>query len=126
MSDWCTGVTMADVNGDRLLDIYVCALANIHGFNGHNQLYINNGITPSSNGESRGEVTFTESLFQCGLNFSGTSTQAVFFDYDHDGDLDCYLLNQSEHPNQNIVNTSNRRKFDPINSELIFLQYTEE
>jgi len=97
-SDWCTGVTMADVNGDGLLDIYVCALANMHGFKGHNELFINNG-----NG------TFTEQAKAYGLDFSGYSTQAVFFDYDHDGDLDCYLLNQSEHPNQHIVDTSHRR-----------------
>src|SRR5450755_3368200 len=42
-SDWCTGVTMADVNGDGWMDIYVCALANVHGLNGHNELFINNG-----------------------------------------------------------------------------------
>src|SRR6478736_4157934 len=42
-SDWCTGVTMADVNGDGLLDIYVCAVARIHEFHGHNELFINNG-----------------------------------------------------------------------------------
>src|SRR5258708_13368413 len=89
---------MADVNGDGLLDIYVCAVANSHNFKGHNELFINNG-----NG------TFTESSAKYGLNFSGFSTQAVFFDYDHDGDLDCFIVNQSEHPNQNIVYTSNRR-----------------
>ncbi len=101
-SDWCTGATMADVNGDGLLDIYVCAVANSHNLKGHNELFINNG-----NG------TFTESSAKYGLNFSGFSTQAVFFDYDHDGDLDCFILNQSEHPNQNIFDTSARRKFDP-------------
>src|ERR1700676_4820320 len=42
-ADWCTGVTMADVNGDGLLDIYVCAVANMHGLQGHNELFINNG-----------------------------------------------------------------------------------
>ena len=101
-SDWCTGATMADVNGDGLLDIYVCAVANSHNLKGDNELFINNG-----NG------TFTESAAKYGLNFSGFSTQAVFFDYDHDGDLDCFILNQSEHPNQNIFDTSARRKFDP-------------
>jgi enediyne biosynthesis protein E4 len=108
-SDWCTGVTMADVNGDGLLDIYVCAIANMHGLKGHNELFINNG-----NG------TFTESSAAYGLDFSGFSTQAVFFDYDHDGDLDCFVLNQSEHPNQNIVDTSNRRKIDPNSGERLF------
>ena len=101
-ADWCTGVTMADVNGDGLLDIYVCAVANMHGLKGKNELFINNGNN-----------TFTESAAKYGLDFSGFSTQAVFFDYDHDGDLDCYILNQSEHPNQNIKDTSIRRKFDP-------------
>ncbi|RYG46074.1 MAG: VCBS repeat-containing protein, partial [Chitinophagaceae bacterium] len=100
-SDWHTGVTMTDVNGDGLMDIYVCAIAGAHGLEGRNQLFVNNG-----------DSTFTESAKQYGLDFSGFSTQAAFFDYDHDGDLDCYLLNQSQRPHQNIVDTSNRRKFD--------------
>jgi hypothetical protein len=108
-SDWCTGVTMADVNGDGLLDIYVCAVANTHGLHGHNELFINNG-----NG------TFTESAERYGLAFSGLSTQAAFFDYDHDGDLDCFILNQSEHPNQLIVDTSNRRRPDPYSGGRLF------
>src|SRR5450631_2173159 len=108
-SDWCTGVTMADVNGDGLLDIYVCAVANTHGLQGRNELFINNG-----NG------TFTESAAKYGLNFSGFSTQAVFFDYDHDGDLDCYILNQSHNPNGNIVDTSNRRKFDSNSGDRLY------
>ncbi len=108
-SDWCSGVTMADINGDGLLDIYVCAIANIHGFHGHNELFINNGNN-----------TFTESAAKYGLDFSGTATQAVFFDYDHDGDLDCYLLNQSEHPNEHIVDTSNRRTFDSIAGDRLY------
>ena len=101
-SDWCTGATMADVNGDGLLDIYVCAVQGEHRLAGRNELYINNG-----NG------TFTESAEKYGLALSAFSTQAAFFDYDHDGDLDCFVLNQSHHPNQNIVDTGNRRKFDP-------------
>jgi hypothetical protein len=108
-SDWCTGATMADVNGDGFLDIYVCAVANMHGLKGHNELFINNG-----NG------TFTEESAAYGLNFSGFSTQAVFFVYDHDGDLDCFILNQSEHPNQNITDTADRRKFDPNAGERFF------
>ena len=101
-SDWNTGATMADVNGDGLLDIYVCAVQGEHGLQGHNELYINNG-----NG------TFTESAEKYGLALSAYSTQAVFFDYDHDGDLDCFILNQSHHPYENIVDTINRRTFDP-------------
>jgi enediyne biosynthesis protein E4 len=102
-SDWCTGATMADVNGDGLLDIYVCAVQGEHGLKGHNELFINNG-----------DGTFTESAAKYGLDLAAYSTQAVFFDYDHDGDLDCFVLNQSHHPNENIVDTSNRRKFDPM------------
>ena len=101
-ADWCSGVTMADVNSDGLLDLYVSAVSGHHGLKGQNQLYINNG-----------DQTFKESAAQYGLDFSGFSTQAAFFDYDHDGDLDCYLLNQSQKANENITDTSGRRKFDP-------------
>ena len=108
-SDWCTGVTMADVNGDGLLDIYVCAVAHMQGFQGHNELFINNG-----------DGTFTESAAAYGLDYSGFATQAVFFDYDHDGDLDCFILSQSQHPNQNISDTSRRRGVDPYAGERLY------
>ncbi|WP_460968883.1 VCBS repeat-containing protein [Spirosoma migulaei] len=85
-SDWQTGSTMADVNGDGFLDIYVCAVGNFRGLEGANELYINNG-----------DGTFTEKAADYGLDFTGFSTQAAFFDYDHDGDLDCYLLNHAVH-----------------------------
>jgi len=85
-SDWNTGVTMADVNGDGLLDIYVCAVVGINGFNGHNELYINNG-----------DNTFAERSAEYGLDFDSYSSNAAFFDYDLDGDLDMYLLNHAVH-----------------------------
>src|ERR1700712_2645877 len=71
LADWQTGVTMADVNGDGLLDIYVCAVSNYRGLKGHNELYINNG-----------DLTFTEKSKEYGVDFQGFSTQATFFDYD--------------------------------------------
>lgn len=108
-ADWCSGVTMADVNGDGLLDIYVSASSLHHGLKGQNELFINNG-----NG------TFTESAEKFGLNFSGFGTQAAFFDYDHDGDLDCYLLNHSQKPNANIFDTSARRKPDMLSGDLLY------
>ncbi len=108
-ADWCTGVTMADINGDGRLDIYVCAVSQANGLTGHNELFINNGNN-----------TFTEQSALYGLNFSGLSTQAAFFDYDHDGDLDCYLLNQSQKPNQNIADTSFRRKYDPLAGDHLY------
>ena len=68
--------------------------------------------------------TFTERSAEYGLNFSGFSTQAVFFDYDHDGDLDCFILNQSEHPNQNISDTSARHGFDANAGERLYRTIT--
>ena len=86
---WSTGVTMADVNGDGWLDIYVCKSGEIKGENRSNSLYINNGPSPT------GEISFTERAQEYGLDNKGLSTHAVFFDYDNDGDLDCYLLTNS-------------------------------
>ena len=80
---WKSGVTMADVNGDGRLDIYVSGV-NYRGMQGRNVLYINNG-----------DGTFTDRGAEYGLAFAGYSTQAAFFDYDGDGDLDMYLLNSS-------------------------------
>ena len=108
-ADWCSGVTMADVNGDGFLDIYVAAISRHHGLKGHNELFINDG-----------KAHFTESSAQYGLDFSGFTTQTAFFDYDHDGDLDCYVLNQSQQPNSNIVDTSNRRKYDSLTGDRLY------
>jgi hypothetical protein len=88
---WATGVTIADVNGDGLPDLYVCQVSGYHGLGGHNQLYINQG------NNSRGIPVFQEEARAYGLAFEGFSTQAAFFDYDRDGDLDLYLLNHAVH-----------------------------
>lgn len=108
-ADWCTGVTMADVNGDGYLDIYVSTVSGRYGLTGHNELFINNK-----------DNTFTESSEAYGLNTSCYTTQSAFFDYDHDGDLDCYILNQSHHPHQNIVDTNNRRGFDSSSGDRLY------
>ncbi len=85
---WNTGVVMADVNGDGWLDIYVCRSAAANADRRKNLLFIN--TTNSS-----GEVSFSEQGEAYGLDDSGYSTQATFFDYDRDGDLDVYILNHS-------------------------------
>jgi hypothetical protein len=108
-SDWCTGVTMADVNADGLLDIYVSTVSQKYDLKGHNELYINNG-----------NLSFSEKSAEYGLNTSCFTTQSAFFDYDGDGDLDCYILNQSHHPHANIVDTSNRRKYDSLSGDRLF------
>jgi len=81
---WSTGVSFADVNGDGFLDIYVCKSGPPTGIIRHNELFINNG-----------DLTFTERAKEYGVDDTGLSNHAVFFDYDKDGDLDMYLLNNS-------------------------------
>ena len=81
---WNTGTTMADVNGDGLVDIYVCRSAASNPEKRKNLLFINNG-----------DLTFTEKGSKFGVDDSGFTTQGAFFDYDNDGDLDLYVLNHS-------------------------------
>jgi hypothetical protein len=97
---WTTGVTMADVNGDGFLDIYVCS-SNLLDKRGANLLFINNG-----------DLTFTESGAEYGLNFKGLSRQATFFDYDLDNDLDMFLLNHSIHSKGTYGHIELRNKRD--------------
>ena len=98
-SSWNTGAIMGDVNGDGLLDIYVCAVVGIKGFNGANELFINNG-----NG------TFTEKASEYGLDFDTYSSSASFLDYDLDGDLDIYLLNHAVHTQESFGKADLRLK----------------
>lgn len=109
-ADWCTGATMADVNNDGYLDMYVCAVAGKLNLKGHNMLYINN-----RNG------TFTDQSAAYGLDFSGYSTQAAFFDYNHDGLLDCFLLNQSHHSVESYGDTTARKMVSKLAGSKLFL-----
>lgn len=87
---WNTGTTMADVNADGFLDIYVCRSAAKDPNKRKNLLFINNG--PASDPD---QISFTEQAEEYGIADSGYSTQSAFFDYDKDGDLDLYVLNHS-------------------------------
>ena len=92
---WCTGITMVDINNDGWLDIYICRSGLSNADKRKKLLFINNHVSPSAKGEVRGEVSFTERASEYGLDDPGYSTQASFFDYDKDGDLDMFLINQS-------------------------------
>jgi len=105
---WTTGVTMADVNGDGWVDIYVCGIDYLQT-HGHNVLYINNH-----------DGTFTDRTKEYGLDFAGYSTQAAFFDYDGDGDLDMYLLNQSVRSALTIGRGPLRENRDPTAGDRLY------
>ena len=98
---WSTGAVMVDVNNDGLLDVYVCnAGYQPEKTDQENELFINNG-----------DLTFTDQAKKYGLNHNGYTTHAAFFDYDSDGDLDVYILNNSFMP-VNTLNYSNQRDLD--------------
>ncbi len=90
-SMWSTGAVMADVNNDGWLDIYVCNSGHMVNGNRKNKLYINNK-----------DRTFTDQAAQYGLDIAAYCTQVSFFDYDLDGDLDCFLINNSPMPINNL------------------------
>jgi len=96
-SAWSTGVSVVDINGDGLSDIYVCQVGQYKGLKGRNRLLINLG--PDKNGVPR----FRDEAKEYGLDFSGFSTQAAFFDYDADGVLDVFLLNHSVNHDGNYM-----------------------
>lgn len=102
-STWNTGSIMGDVNGDGLLDIYVCAVVGIKNLKGHNELFINNG-----------DNTFSEKAADYGLDFESYSSSAAFLDYDLDGDLDIYLLNHAVHTPSSFghANLRNTRTYE--------------
>lgn len=103
---WTTGVTMADVNGDGLLDVYVCKSGPIGAEHRRNRLYINQGSS------GKGIPQFKEKAEEYGLDDPAYSTHATFFDYDRDGDLDLYLLNNPpvRDPRVNAQPTAQQRR----------------
>src|SRR4051812_6878187 len=105
---WKTGVTMADVNGDGKIDIYVSGIDYL-GMHGRNVLYINNG-----------DGIFTDRTKEYGLEHSGFSTQALFFDYDGDGDLDMYLLDHSVHAQRGIEGLNQQGPIEPGTGDRLF------
>lgn len=94
---WSTGVVLVDINADGWLDIYVCNAGYKSGEKPENELFINNH-----------DLTFTEKAAEYGLNEDGYTTHAAFVDYDLDGDLDCYILNNSFMPVNTLNNSNNR------------------
>ena len=112
---WKTGVSMADVNGDGLLDIYVCYSGNGEPKSRNNQLFMNKGV-------QNGIPVFKDEAVEYGLDAPGTnSTQSLFFDYDRDGDLDMFLLNHATMFYSPLVNTYKlRHKRHPYFSNYLF------
>ena len=107
---WHTGATMVDINGDGWLDIYLCNSGQVTGDDRANELYIN-----------QKDGTFREEAAAYGLDDKGLSTQAVFFDYDHDGDLDCFILNNSPRSVESFGYSNGLRNIrDPQNGDRLY------
>ncbi|MEB0263414.1 MULTISPECIES: VCBS repeat-containing protein [unclassified Mucilaginibacter] len=106
---WKTGVTMADVNGDGLLDIYICYSGKTDNETRSNQLFIN-----------QGNNKFTEEAKAYGLADPGYSTQAAFFDYDNDGDLDMFLLNHNIKKIDNMELARYKNETDQLASNKLY------
>ena len=99
---------MADVNNDGYLDLYVSAVAGKYDLKGHNELFLNNKMEHSLKAPVHMVWIFR-------LHHANG-----IFDYDHDGDLDCYILNQSHHPHANIADTAHRRSFDSLSGDRFY------
>jgi enediyne biosynthesis protein E4 len=107
-ASWQTGVTMVDINGDGWLDIYVSAVSGLLDFTGHNELYINNQ-----------DGTFTEASKDYGLDIQSYATQAYFFDYDKDGDLDVYIVNHAVHTTYSYGSAVTRNERQPLVGDML-------
>jgi len=111
---WTTGVSVVDINNDGLLDIYISKVGKFKHIKGHNLLYINKG------NNSNNIPQFEEQSKAYGLNIQSFSTQATFFDYDKDNDLDLFLLNHSVYPNRTYGNGKKRLKRDSLSGDKLY------
>src|SRR3989441_10314206 len=111
---WTTGVTLADVNGDGRLDIYVCHAGNGDARSRANELYINQGLN------ANGVPTFVEQAAAYGVADAGSSTQAVFFEYARDGDLALFVINNSPRPVVSFEPKNTRTVRDPLGGAKLY------
>lgn len=101
---WTTGAVMVDINGDGLMDIYVCYSGNLPSDARRNQLFVNQGI------DEQGIPYFEEMAKAYGIDDPGYSTSALFFDYDLDGDLDLMLLQHNPELYSNLDESNFRKR----------------
>ena len=111
---WTTGVTIVDINNDGFLDIYICKVGKHNSITGKNLLYLNQGL------DKNGIPVFKESASLFGLDIVSLATQAVFFDYDKDGDLDFFLMNHSLNSNSNYGKGVVRRQVDEMSGDKLY------
>ncbi len=111
---WATGVVFADVDGDGWLDIYVGYAGAAEEGERANELYLHRGV------DEHGVPVFAESAAEWGIADPGYTTHAAFFDYDRDGDLDLYVLNNSPRPADSFGLLNTRDVRDPDGGDRLY------